>query len=255
MASTGYRFVRYYTHDPAYRRKGPPEIVLRLIAPIVVLSTIGVFATGIGLMIDGPDRSQPDAARSTRSTFIVWVVFTSLHILGHLPAVGRALGVGGGALVNTSRRRRARERHRGRRGGRGERHRGGRRGGRWALDRADRRDRRRTLARDRPDPGFRGLDGARGVRAPSPSSLTAGTRKNGERSTARWAADARWTVVRGVASGGELAAARQPTRSRRTRRRWSSAPTGHRSRCRSSPSGRALRRPSGRPRRRWSWRT
>ena len=28
-------------------------------------------------------------------TFIVWIVFTSLHILGHLPAVGRALGVGG----------------------------------------------------------------------------------------------------------------------------------------------------------------
>jgi hypothetical protein len=28
-------------------------------------------------------------------TFIVWIVFTSLHILGHLPAVARALGIGG----------------------------------------------------------------------------------------------------------------------------------------------------------------
>jgi hypothetical protein len=27
-------------------------------------------------------------------TFIVWVVFTSVHILGHLPAVARALGIG-----------------------------------------------------------------------------------------------------------------------------------------------------------------
>ena len=62
MASTGYRFVRYYTHNAEYRRKGPPEIALRLIAPIVVLSTVGVFATGIGLMIVGPTRSQPDAA-------------------------------------------------------------------------------------------------------------------------------------------------------------------------------------------------
>jgi hypothetical protein len=28
-------------------------------------------------------------------TFIVWVVFMSLHVLGHLPAVARALGFGG----------------------------------------------------------------------------------------------------------------------------------------------------------------
>src|ERR1700722_19653051 len=37
VGSTGYRFVRYYTRDPAYRRKGPPETLLRVIAPIVVL--------------------------------------------------------------------------------------------------------------------------------------------------------------------------------------------------------------------------
>ncbi len=29
MGSTGYRFVRYYTRDPAYRRKGPPQLGLR----------------------------------------------------------------------------------------------------------------------------------------------------------------------------------------------------------------------------------
>ena len=44
MASTGYRFLRYYTGNVAYRRKGPPELVLRLIGPIVVLSTVAVFA-------------------------------------------------------------------------------------------------------------------------------------------------------------------------------------------------------------------
>ncbi len=94
VAATGYRFVRYYTHDPAYRSKGPPEIVLRLIAPIVVLSTIGVFATGIGLIIVGPADRNPMLLLH-KVTFIVWVVFTTLHILGHLPAVGRTLGVGG----------------------------------------------------------------------------------------------------------------------------------------------------------------
>lgn len=94
MATTGYRFLRYYTHNPAYRRKGPPEIVLRLIAPIVVLSTIGVFATGIGLIIDGPADRNPMLLLH-KVTFIVWVVFTSLHIIGHLPAVGSTLGFGG----------------------------------------------------------------------------------------------------------------------------------------------------------------
>src|SRR5436305_9445058 len=45
MASTGYRFVRYYLGDAPYRRAGPPQLYLRLLAPVVVLSTIGVFVT------------------------------------------------------------------------------------------------------------------------------------------------------------------------------------------------------------------
>jgi len=45
LASTGYRFWRYYTGDSQYRRAGPPELFLRLIAPIVVISTVAVFAT------------------------------------------------------------------------------------------------------------------------------------------------------------------------------------------------------------------
>jgi uncharacterized membrane protein YwaF len=93
MASTGYRFVRYYTHDTEYRLKGPPEIVLRLIAPLVVISTVGVFVTGIGLLIVGPAHRDPWLLLH-KVTFIVWVVFTSLHILGHLPAVARAVGIG-----------------------------------------------------------------------------------------------------------------------------------------------------------------
>jgi len=31
MASTGYRFVRYYTGNLEYRRQGPPEVVLRVV--------------------------------------------------------------------------------------------------------------------------------------------------------------------------------------------------------------------------------
>jgi uncharacterized membrane protein YwaF len=93
MASTGYRFVRYYTGNPAYRHKGPPELVLRVIGPIVVLTTVAVFVTGIVLLILGPSHRDP-WVEVHKVAFIVWVVFMSLHVLLHLPAVGRAVGIG-----------------------------------------------------------------------------------------------------------------------------------------------------------------
>jgi hypothetical protein len=93
VASTGYRFIRYYTGDVEYRRKGPPELVLRVLGPIVVLSTVAVFATGVVLLILGPGHRDP-WVELHKVTFIVWVVFTSLHVLLHLPAVGRAVGIG-----------------------------------------------------------------------------------------------------------------------------------------------------------------
>ncbi len=43
LASTGYRFARFYTRDLVYRAKGPPDLVMRLSAPIVVVSTVVVF--------------------------------------------------------------------------------------------------------------------------------------------------------------------------------------------------------------------
>ena len=33
LSSTGYRFIRYYTANPRYRRKGPPPMPLRLTRP------------------------------------------------------------------------------------------------------------------------------------------------------------------------------------------------------------------------------
>lgn len=101
MASTGYRFALYYLGDASYRRKGPPETWLRLIAPIIVLTTVGVFVTGVWLLIIGPVHREP-VAEIHKVFFIVWVVFTALHVLGHLPempaqlGVGRTLGLGSG---------------------------------------------------------------------------------------------------------------------------------------------------------------
>ena len=93
MSSTGYRMIRYYSGNSAYRAKGPPELVLRLIGPIVVLTTVVVFATGVVLLFTGPNHRDPWLMLH-KVSFIVWVVFMSLHVLGHLPAVGRVLGIG-----------------------------------------------------------------------------------------------------------------------------------------------------------------
>lgn len=91
MASTGYRFVRYYTANPAYRRKGPPPAILRLIAPIVMLSTVIVFVSGVALLLIGPS-SRGWLLTVHKASFFVWLAFTSIHVLGHLPEVFKALG-------------------------------------------------------------------------------------------------------------------------------------------------------------------
>jgi hypothetical protein len=97
MASTGYRFGRYYTANPTYRAKGPPPTALRVIAPIVVVSTIVVFASGVALLVAGPG-SRGTLTPLHKVSFIVWLVFTAPHVLGHvveLPDAWRAHRVAG----------------------------------------------------------------------------------------------------------------------------------------------------------------
>jgi len=95
MASTGYRFVRYYTANPPYRLKGPPAAAMRLMAPMVVLSTVVVFATGVALLFAGPG-SRGTLTPLHKGSFVVWIAFTGLHVLGHLAELPAALRAGGG---------------------------------------------------------------------------------------------------------------------------------------------------------------
>jgi hypothetical protein len=83
LGSTGYRFARYYTANPAYREKGPPATPMRLLAPFVVISTVVVMGSGVALLFAGP------SSRSTlfpihKLSFFAWLAFTALHVLGHL---------------------------------------------------------------------------------------------------------------------------------------------------------------------------
>ena len=83
LASTGYRFARYYTANPAYRRKGPPATPMRLLAPLVVLSTVVVFGSGVALLFAGPS-SRGTLFPIHKLSFFAWLAFTGVHVLGHL---------------------------------------------------------------------------------------------------------------------------------------------------------------------------
>jgi hypothetical protein len=82
LASTGYRFARYYTGSPSYVSKGPPHVALRLLAPGVVLTTLALFGTGVALLIAGPPSTTLVFAH--KLSFIAWVALMTIHVLGHL---------------------------------------------------------------------------------------------------------------------------------------------------------------------------
>lgn len=90
MGSAGYRFIRYYSGNASYRRVGPPPALLRVIAPMVVLSTVVVLASGVALLFAGP-QSRDTLLPIHKVSFIVWAAFTAIHLLGHLPTVPKAL--------------------------------------------------------------------------------------------------------------------------------------------------------------------
>lgn len=89
LASTGYRFARYYTGARLYREKGPPRLGLRLLAPVLVVTTIGVLATGIWLLALG--HRNGTVIELHKVFFIVWGVVFGLHFLFYAPRVVRSL--------------------------------------------------------------------------------------------------------------------------------------------------------------------
>ncbi len=81
-ATTIYRFARYYTGADAYVRRGAPPAVLRIIGPLVVLSSLAVLGTGIALI---PDHGASDTWITLhQASFIVWICLTGVHFLAHI---------------------------------------------------------------------------------------------------------------------------------------------------------------------------
>ena len=82
-ASTIYRFLRYYSGDPEYRRKGPPAPLLRLLGPLVVILTLAVLATGVALIFV-PHSLQSNMLLLHKASFVLWFGAMTIHVLGHI---------------------------------------------------------------------------------------------------------------------------------------------------------------------------
>ena len=82
LGSTGWRFLRYYGRTPEYVRRGPPLLSLRLLAPLVIVSTLAVFGTGVALIVVGP--SGGILVGLHKASFVIWFFVTAVHVLAHL---------------------------------------------------------------------------------------------------------------------------------------------------------------------------
>ena len=80
LGVTGYRFMRYYRRDGEYVRRGPPMLLMRLlVAPGLIAATVGVFATGVALLVVGPDGGIVLGLH--KLSFVVWGVAFLLHVV------------------------------------------------------------------------------------------------------------------------------------------------------------------------------
>src|SRR2546427_10521415 len=82
IGSTGYRFLRYYTGSPAYVRKGPPHLALRVLAPLLLATTLVVIGRGIGLVVTGPTPAGPLRILHVPST-LTWLPGIALPVFAH----------------------------------------------------------------------------------------------------------------------------------------------------------------------------
>jgi hypothetical protein len=78
LTSTGYRFARYYAGAREYRAAGAPPTVLRAVAPVFVLATIGLFGSGVALLLQGEGGGIAGALHVT--SFWVWLACLALHV-------------------------------------------------------------------------------------------------------------------------------------------------------------------------------
>jgi hypothetical protein len=88
IGSTMYRFARYYTDSLPYVRKGPPAPVLRLLGPLVILTSVAVIASGTVLAVVGRNATW---LFLHKASFVLWFGVMTVHVLNYAPRLPRML--------------------------------------------------------------------------------------------------------------------------------------------------------------------
>jgi hypothetical protein len=87
LASVGWRAARYYAGSHDYRVAGPPRVVLRLLAPLLVAATIVLFGSGVAFLATG--RGGGLLLTLHAGSFVVWGVIMIVHVVAYLPRTVR----------------------------------------------------------------------------------------------------------------------------------------------------------------------
>ena len=83
LGSTGWRFARYYTRSRAYVAHGPPQLGMRLLAPMLVAATVILFSSGVAMGILHGHALQI-ARRLHGPSSVIWLVLVGVHVLVYL---------------------------------------------------------------------------------------------------------------------------------------------------------------------------
>ena len=83
-ASTFYKFARYYTGAAPYVKDGPPPLLLRILGPLMILSTLALLGTGVVLVFVGDHHGDNGWVTVHQTCFWIWIAFLAVHLLGHL---------------------------------------------------------------------------------------------------------------------------------------------------------------------------
>jgi hypothetical protein len=89
ICSTCYRFFRYYAGTASYVRKGPPAPLLRVLGPLVILTSVAVLGTGVLLAVAGP--GQGHWLLLHKASFVLWFGVLAIHVLAYAWRVPRIL--------------------------------------------------------------------------------------------------------------------------------------------------------------------
>jgi hypothetical protein len=90
LASTSWRMVNYYLGAAAYKDRGPPPTLARILGPILSLAIAVLLLSG-GALILGPSSLHRTALQVHKLSFYLALVLIVAHLAMHLPKAVRLM--------------------------------------------------------------------------------------------------------------------------------------------------------------------